>query len=634
MIKKLLSESVVFGIIFAILMSTVFMWFEGDEQKERSMQLQTLLSDISSDVHKQKIFLKDIYFHNNLDTIAHTSNEIQQNLDQFSYLAKKSNIHVEDFIGIIETNEEIIEREKSYSSAIKNSIAYLSNRANYDDINSSLVEDVDSILIAYYSQNLHRLYKKIDYDQKFLSKYVDIFHTDEAEKFKSKNALKIKVELLKAHINKLIEYYLKLHKLQDERDALNIDKAFDSENIMLKDMIFNQDKKNKFLFFLITISATIFLIGGFLLYYKNLKSLHKVQSLSNDLQQFVDALNESAIVSKSDLSGKITFVNDKFCKISGYEREELIGKQHNIIRHPDTPSKTFKELWAKIQNKEIFRAIIKNRSKNGDDYYVESVIIPLLDTKHEVKEYLSVRYDVTDIIRAKNEVIEAQIMKDEFMSNTSHELRTPLNAINGFSQILYKKVDEQNRRYVQMVLDNTNHLLKLINDILDLSKINSGKFEIHMYEFNLHKEYSSLLERISIQAEQKSVTLEYEKCEDDIYLLGDWLRVSQIIINLVSNAIKFSNKQSKIELGLKYADETLCIKIQDFGIGMSQEVQDKIFQPFVQADSSTTRKYGGTGLGLSIVSQLIELMSGRLELVSKENIGTTFKVYIPMKRVA
>ena len=145
-------------------------------------------------------------------------------------------------------------------------------------------------------------------------------------------------------------------------------------------------------------ATLLLLLFAVIVYVKELIDSKKLRVLSNELKQFSDALDESAIVSKSDLSGKITYVNDRFCEISGYNREELIGKQHNIVRHEDTDSEIFKILWETIQAKRVFRGTIKNRTKSGSSYYVDTTITPLLDIDGEIIEYLSVRYDITMFI--------------------------------------------------------------------------------------------------------------------------------------------------------------------------------------------------------------------------------------------
>ena len=317
------------------------------------------------------------------------------------------------------------------------------------------------------------------------------------------------------------------------------------------------------------------------------------------MQQFVDALNESAIVSKTDTKGIITYVNEKFCQISGYTREELLNQPHSIVRHPDMPSEVFKKLWENISKKKSFKVTIKNKTKEGQAYYVDTAIIPILNVNEEIEEYLAVRYDVTGLVESRDAAIVAEQAKDEFLSNMSHELRTPLNSINGFTTILTRLVtDTKQQHYLQNILESSDNLIGLINDILDLSKLQSGKFTLEYNDFNLHEKLDLLLNRFDSLLVQSDVKMQKDFDSIDIYLYGDWLRISQIITNLISNAIKFSDENSFIELRVHYRNQKLKIIVVDYGIGMSKKAQAKIFQPFEQADNSTTREYGGTGLGL------------------------------------
>ena len=233
-----------------------------------------------------------------------------------------------------------------------------------------------------------------------------------------------------------------------------------------------------------------------------------------------------------------------------------------------------------------------------------------------------------------DEAQAANKAKSDFLTNMSHELRTPLNAIIGFSGILMKKVKEPaNIELSKQVNTNSHSLLKLINDILDLSKIKDSKFNIEPFEFNAYQEMEELSFQLEGLTVSKSLILN-NKLSDNLkgIFLGDWTRINQICLNLISNAVKFTPKDGAITFSGDYKDGSLIISVIDNGIGMCEEIQNKIFEPFKQADGSTTRKYGGTGLGLTITQTLVELMDGKIELVSKENAGTTFIVTIPLEK--
>jgi len=194
---------------------------------------------------------------------------------------------------------------------------------------------------------------------------------------------------------------------------------------------------------------------------KRTKDLHESNQFLLEYKKAVDA---SAIVSKSDLSGRITYVNDAFCKISGYSREELIGKPHNIVRSYDIDKSFYKELWDTIKSKNIFKGIIKNRAKNSIPYYVAATIIPILDEKGDIVEYLSLRFDITELINAKDRALSAERAKSTFLANMSHEIRTPLNAIIGFSDILCESdPDKADKEYARIISRSAKSLLGIIN---------------------------------------------------------------------------------------------------------------------------------------------------------------------------
>ncbi|WP_415397171.1 ATP-binding protein [Sulfurimonas sp. CS5] len=343
------------------------------------------------------------------------------------------------------------------------------------------------------------------------------------------------------------------------------------------------------------------------------------------LNKTVRSFGQNVIASNTDLYGFITYVSKAFCDISGYSEKELIGRSHNIVRHPDMPKELYKDMWKSIKNGQPWEGDIKNKNKAGEFYWVRSTLLPDYDYNRRLVGYSSIRHDIT-----------AQKVKEEFFSNMSHELRTPLNAILGFSNILNKQIsDKKHREYLGHIDTSSKQLLNLINDILDLSKIKTGEFTIEPHEFNAYDELQGYSKQFECLLSEKEISFQtYISNNLKGIFVGDWFRISQIILNLLSNAIKFTPEGGTITLDIEYIDENFSIVVKDTGIGMPMDVQDKIFKPFVQADGSTTRKYGGTGLGLSITQKLIELMNGELTLDSKEGKGSIFTVRIPLKKTS
>ena len=442
-------------------------------------------------------------------------------------------------------------------------------------------------------------------------------------------------ELLQKHLHLLYEVKKSIQNIHKEIQKNNTTVVLDAVVLHTHRQLNHLHKEIESIIQILSLSAIFLLVFCFIVYIREVVVSLEAQKLRNELQQFFDALNESAIVSKTDPKGVITYVNQKFCDVSGYSKEELIGQSHNIIRHPDMPREVFKELWKTLQNKKVFKATIKNRTKDNGFYFVDTSIMPILDLDGTIEEYLGVRYDVTELIKARDMAISGEKAKSEFLSNMSHELRTPLNAIVGFSSILSRTIKEaKHLKYLSNIQESSANLIGLINDILDLSKLQSGNFSLSFHAFNLKESIQILLERFTTLIENSALDFQVSIEENaNVSLSGDWLRISQIISNLVSNAIKFTPQGKKIEFKVAYKDSKLLVNVIDEGIGLSQEAQEKIFKPFEQADNSTTRTYGGTGLGLSIVLNLVKQMQGEISLTSVEGKGSNFGVSLPLQEL-
>ncbi len=351
------------------------------------------------------------------------------------------------------------------------------------------------------------------------------------------------------------------------------------------------------------------------------------------LAAYKKALDAHALVSKADVRGRITAANDKFCEISGYARSELIGKDHRLLNSGHHSSEFMGELWETIRNGEIWHGTIRNQSKNGNLYWVKSTIFPVANNSGDICEYISIRTHVPDLQIAKDEAEAASRLKSEFLAVMSHEIRTPMNGVLGAAEILQNMdLDAEMRRFVDIIADSGNLLLDLLNDILDLSKMNAGKTVFEETEFHLSEVVEKVASIHGLKASEKNIGLNVT-IENDVVdcRLGDPGKLTQILHNLLSNAIKFTN-DGLVQLTLSNAqkgasDETaLMIAVSDTGIGMTEEQVAKVFSPFVQADSSTARNYGGTGLGLSIVKRIVDAMGGEIDLSSTPDVGSTFHI--------
>ncbi len=351
------------------------------------------------------------------------------------------------------------------------------------------------------------------------------------------------------------------------------------------------------------------------------------------LDEYQKALDESAIISKTDTNGKIIYVNDKYIQLSGYSKNELVGKMHSIVKHDDMPQEYFDDLWFQLKNAGIFRGTIKNLKKNGDYFYIDVTIVQITDPYNNSIEYMSIANDVTTLIDARLEAQNASRAKEYFLSNMSHEIRTPLNAILGFVNLLIEQdVSKQHRKYLDIIQRSGENLLSIINDILDFSKLRSGEFNIEPRTFSIHEDISHTLELFVASANAKDITITSfidPKIPKELY--ADSLRVKQIVSNLLSNAIKFTDIGGHISVEASCTNNILRVAVSDNGIGISKSDMDNIFSAFTQAGQNETNTLDGTGLGLSICYQLAQHMGGSVNVRSTFGKGSKFWVDVPVE---
>jgi len=351
------------------------------------------------------------------------------------------------------------------------------------------------------------------------------------------------------------------------------------------------------------------------------------------LDEYQRAIDESAIISKTDKSGNIIYVNDKYIQLSGFSEAELIGKKHSIVKHNDMPQEYFDDLWFQLTHAGIFRGTIKNIKKNGDYFYIDVTIVKITDPYDNSIEYMSIANDVTTLIDARLEAQKASQAKEYFLSNMSHEIRTPLNAILGFVNLLIEQdISKQHRKYLDIILNSGENLLSIINDILDFSKLRSGEFTIEPKIFSIHEEISHTLELFVASANSKDITItSFIDPTIPKELYADALRINQVLSNFLSNAIKFTKIGGHISVEATCRDSMLRVSVHDNGLGISDEDKKKIFLAFTQAEQGDIEKLEGTGLGLSICKQLADHMGGIVSVESKLGEGSTFIFELPIE---
>jgi PAS domain S-box-containing protein len=389
--------------------------------------------------------------------------------------------------------------------------------------------------------------------------------------------------------------------------------------------------------------------------FASLRDITERKRAEEELRKLSRAVEQAADgVVITNQNGLIEYVNPAFEKLTGYTKAEVIGQTPSVLKSGHHDESFYAGLWNTILCGQVFRAEFINRKKNGALYYQEQVITPLRDSAGHISHFVSTGRDLTELKRAM-ELEIANRAKSEFLANMSHELRTPLNAIIGFAELLaaqyFGPLTAKQAEYVTDILESGEHLLALINDILDLAKIEAGKMPLECSEFFIREVIDESLRLIREQAHQHSLELEADIDPAEVSLVGDRRKIKQVLFNLLSNAVKFTpeggevsvqctviSEQARGEATLftdhwsLVTDHWLRITVTDTGIGIAPEDQETIFEAFYQVNRGMTDKTPGTGLGLSLSRQLVEMHGGRI-WVESEGLGqgSQFRFVLPMR---
>ena len=347
------------------------------------------------------------------------------------------------------------------------------------------------------------------------------------------------------------------------------------------------------------------------------------------------ALNQHSAISITNVKGEIISINDKFRELTGYAKEEIVGQAHAYMDSGVHSAAFFDELWDTIRAGKVWQNELCEKGKNGVLFWANTTIVPFMDEQKRPYQYVAIQNDITARIEAERSLSEAHNIavnasqaKTDFLSKMSHELRTPLNAILGFSQLLQsapgRKPDDAEAQYSQEIYDAGVHLLNLINDTLDLSRIEIGQLKIDPIAVPLKSFLEQCCSLVSPIAKVKNILLvQSSSDEEKLVVKADPLRLKQVILNLLSNAIKYNKQNGSVEISHKRENEnTIMIEIVDSGTGIPDEQGDILFQPFSRL--SIHKQEEGAGIGLALSKHLIELMDGEIGFVSQLNKGTRF----------
>jgi len=359
------------------------------------------------------------------------------------------------------------------------------------------------------------------------------------------------------------------------------------------------------------------------------------------LSQYKNAIEQSNIVSKTDINGIITFVNDEFCNIFGYSREELLGKNHNIVRHPDVPKETFKNLWDTILAKKTYKATVKNLSKQGKTLYVNTTVIPILDKNDEIEEFIAIRYDVTQSIDLARQMQEKDrflfqqsrfAAMGEMIGNIAHQWRQPLNelGITVYQMKKYFLADKGKDEFLESYNHSKNVIKKMSSTIDDFRNFFNPNKDIENFLVKNAIDEILRLMQGTIQRNNIHVEVRYGK---SVNIHGYLNEFTQVILNLINNSKdaynqrKIKNREIKITVNEDDKQNVLII-YNDNAKGIDEEIIDKIFDPYFTTKHSSQ----GTGLGLYLSEMIVKKsMNGNIKVYNNKD-GATFEIAIPRPR--
>lgn len=385
---------------------------------------------------------------------------------------------------------------------------------------------------------------------------------------------------------------------------------------------------------------------------RDISALKAVEFELRKLSQVVEQSPESVLV--TDREGRVEYVNETFTVHSGYLPAEVLGQPASMFGEALTPASSFEELWATLSRGEAWSGEFINQRKDGSSYAVFARVVPIRREDGSISNYMSLQEDITEKKRIEAELEQhrkhleelvssrtaelrdateranaASEAKSAFLANMSHEIRTPMNAIIGLTHLLRRDHPAQRQiERLDRVGSAARHLLSVINDILDLSKIEAGRLRLENGEFALGAVFEHVQSLIAEQAKAKGLTVELDTCDVPGRLCGDATRLRQALLNYAANAIKFTEHGS-VSLSASVAEDRgdallVRFEVTDTGIGVAADKIPRLFDAFEQADASTTRRFGGTGLGLAITRRLATLMGGEAGAKSEPGHGSTF----------
>ena len=381
-------------------------------------------------------------------------------------------------------------------------------------------------------------------------------------------------------------------------------------------------------------------VGGKELFYAIVHDVTERKLAENQLKQMSVAVQQSpAVVIITDPQGNIEYVNPMFTEHSGYSAEEARGKNPRILQSGMMPKAVYENLWETILSGGIWEGELHNKKKNGQLFWESAIISAIRDSDGVITDFVAVKEDITEkkqfldaLIAAKEKAEESDRLKSAFLANISHEIRTPMNGILGFSELLKdpQLTGEEQVEYIDLIHQSGKRMLNLINDLIDISRIEAGETNMQIAETSVNQIIHNLCVFFKHDAEKKELRLHCTTPLPDTesLIVTDQSMLLQILTNLVQNALKFT-KKGGIDIGYTRNNGTIEFYCHDTGIGIPADMKEKIFDRFHQVDNSLTRAHEGAGLGLSISKAYVEMLGGTIQVESVEGRGSRFFFTLP-----
>lgn len=350
-------------------------------------------------------------------------------------------------------------------------------------------------------------------------------------------------------------------------------------------------------------------------------------NLKKSLKEINDinfALDQSSIVAITDARGRITNVNRKFCEISKYSEEELIGKDHRILNSGYHSKSFFKDLWRTIAAGKVWKGEIRNKTKDGSLYWVYTTIVPFIGENGKPYQYLAIRNDITEHKKAE-EVLHQQdklAAVGQLAAGVAHEIRNPLTSMRGYTEFLLEdEADPERREFIEIILDEISR----VNDIMEDFMVLARPKAVNLEERNIVPIIQNVLSLLKFEARKKNVQIHFEVFDDIVQIECDENRLKQVFLNFVKNGIEAMPNGGDITVRVTVSNDQVQISIQDTGVGIPEDKLKKIGEPFF------TTKKNGNGLGLMVSFKIIESHNGTVYIESELNKGTTFNIVLPAK---